>query len=87
MEEADLGVLQTIRDFRRREPFVRFQVVMTSGDRYTVENSELLAIARSQLIYCHPHSDRVAHLRMSEIAAIEELDGKLPSRRKSSKAK
>ena len=87
MEEADLGVLQTIRDFRSRDQFVPFQVVMTSGDRYAVENSELLAIARSQLIYCFPHSDRVAHLRMSQIASVEELNGKAPSRSRPRRAK
>jgi hypothetical protein len=79
-EEADLGVVQTIRDFRGRDPFVPFRVVMSSGDGYTVEASELLAIARSQLIYCFPHSDRVAHLRMNQIAAIEELNGKSAKR-------
>ena len=87
MEEADLGVLQTIRDFRNRDPFVPFRVVMSSGDGYTVEASELLAIARSQLIYCFPHSDRVAHLRMSQIASVEEVDGKSSMRGKSRRAK
>lgn len=87
MEDADLGVLQTIRDFRNREPFIPFRVVMTSGDKYTVENSELLAIARSQLIYCFPHSDRVAHLRMSQVVTIEELNGKSPPRRRQRRAK
>jgi hypothetical protein len=80
--EEDLGVLQTVRDLRRREPFIPFRVVMTSGDAYTVEDSELLAIGSSQLIYCFPHSDRVAHLRMNQISAIEELDAKSPRARK-----
>ena len=74
--EEGLGVLETIRDLRKRDPFVPFRIVMTSGEVFTVENSELLAIGRSQLIYCLPHSDRVAHLRMSQIASIEELEAK-----------
>jgi len=74
MSEEDLGVLQTIRDLRKRDPFVPFRIAMTSGEMFTVEESELLAIGRSQLIYCLPHSDRVAHLRMSEIATVEELE-------------
>ena len=81
--EEDLGVLQTIRDLRKRDPFVAFKVVMTSGEAYTIDDSELLAIGRSQLIYCLPHSDRVAHLRLSEIATIEELEPKNGERRKS----
>ena len=74
--EEDLGVLQTIRDLRRREPFVPFRIVMTSGESYTVENSELLAIGQSQLVYCRPFSDRVAHLRINQIATVEELEAK-----------
>ena len=76
MPEEDLGVLQTIRDLRLRDPFIPFRVVMTSGQSFVIEDSELLAIGQSQLIYCLPHSDRVAHLRMNQIATIEELNGK-----------
>ena len=75
-EEQDMGVLATIRDLRKREPFTPFRVVMSSGDKYTIEDSELLAIGNSQLIYCFPHSDRVAHLRLNQIAAVEETDEK-----------
>ena len=80
--EEDIGVLETIRDLRRREPFIPFRVVMTSGEGYTIENSELLAIGRSQLIYCFPHSDRVAHLRMNQIATVEELEPKTTRKRR-----
>jgi hypothetical protein len=75
--EEDLGVLETVRDMHRRDPFVPFQIVMTSGEGYTIERSELLAIGRSQLVYCFPHSDRVAHLRMSQIASIHETEPKI----------
>ncbi len=82
--EEDLGVLHTIRDLRKRDPFVPFRVVMTSGESYVVENSELLAIGQSQLVYCLPHSDRIAHLRLSQIATIEENDVHRRPRRKAS---
>ena len=74
--EEDLGVLETIRDMHRRDPFVPFEIVMTSGTGYTIERAERLAIGRSQLIYCLPDSDRVAHLRMSQIASIHENEPK-----------
>ena len=77
-----MGVLQTIRDLRRREPFIPFRVIMSSGEGYTIENSELLAIGNSQLVYCFPHSDRIAHLRMSQISAVEELDQNNREKRK-----
>ena len=72
--ENDVGILQTIRDLRRREPFIPFRIVMSSGESFTVENSELLAIGQSQLVYCLPYSDRVAHLRMNQIVTVEELE-------------
>jgi len=78
----EIGLLETIRDLRSRDPFVPFRITMTSGDDYTVENSELLAIGRSQLVYCLPRSDRVAHLRMNQIASIEELEGRQSRKRK-----
>ena len=82
MSEEDLGVLQTIRDLRKRDPFTPFRVVLSSGDAFVIENSELLAIGQSQLIYCLPHSDRIAHLRMSQITAIEELAHKPEQKRR-----
>ena len=72
--ENDVGILQTIRDLRRREPFIPFRIVMSSGEAFTVENSELLAIGQSQLVYCLPYSHRVAHLRMNQIVTVEELE-------------
>jgi len=69
----DLGVLETIRELRKREPFVPFRLVMSSGESYTVEESELLAIGQSQLIYCMPHSDRVVYLRLNQLASVEDL--------------
>jgi len=74
--EEELGILQTIRDLRKRDPFVPFRVVMASGEGFLIEDSELLAIGNSQLVYCFPRSDRVAHLRMSQIASVEELEVK-----------
>jgi len=71
--EEDLGVLQTIRELRKRDPFIPFRIVMSSGESYTVENSELLAIGQSQLIYCLPHSDRVVYLRMNQLSTIEDM--------------
>ena len=84
MAEEDLGVLQTIRELRRREPFIPFRVVMSSGESYVIESSELLAIGQSQLIYCRPHSDRVVYLRMSEIATVEDEGQRPPAKRRKS---
>jgi hypothetical protein len=72
MAKEDESALDTIRDLKRREPFVPFQIVMTSGDRYTIEDPDALAIATSQLHYFLPRSDKAVHIRMNQIAAVEE---------------
>ena len=82
--EDDLGVLQTIRELRKRDPFIPFRVVMTSGESHVVENSELLAIGQSQLIYCLPHSDRVVYLRLNQIASVVDEGQKPPAKRRKS---
>ena len=86
MAEEEFGVLETIRELRVKEPFIPFRIVMTSGEGYVIENSELLAIGRSQLVYCLPRSDKTAHLRINQIAAVEELsapNGKKTTRKRS----
>jgi hypothetical protein len=77
----DLGLLETIRDLRNRDPFIPFRVVMGSGESYVIENSELLAIGQSQLVYCRPKSDRVVYLRINQIAEVEDL-GERQARKK-----
>lgn len=80
--EEDLGVLQTIRDMRRRNPFIPFRIVMSSGESIVVENLELLAIGESQLVYCLPHSDRVAYLRLNQVSLVEDLGSQMSGGRR-----
>jgi hypothetical protein len=72
------NTLDTIRDLTHRVPFVPFRIVMTSGNRYTIENPETMAITETQIHYYLPKSDKVIHLRLNQIAAIEE-PGKRPA--------
>ena len=67
-------MLETIQTLKHREPFVRFQIVMTSGDRFLIENPDLLAIGKSEMAYYFPRSDRIAFLRLNQIAAVEQLE-------------
>ena len=82
MASGEFGILDTIRHLHGRDPFIPFRIIMTSGDGYRIENSALLAIGKSQVVYCFPHSDRVAHLRLNQIASVEELDLKAERKRK-----
>jgi hypothetical protein len=71
--EHDETTLDTIKHLKRREPFIPFHIVMSSGDRYLIENPDALAIATSQLHY-YPHTGNGVHLRINQISAVEELN-------------
>jgi hypothetical protein len=75
MAEQEESTLDTIRHLKRREPYSSFRIVMTSGDHYVIEDPDALAIATSQLHY-YPRSGMGIHLRLNQIAAVEELGEK-----------
>jgi hypothetical protein len=71
MAEREESALDTVRHLKRREPFEPFRIVMTSGDRYLIEDPDALAIASSQLHY-YPRGGMGIHMRLNQIAAVEE---------------
>jgi pyridoxine/pyridoxamine 5'-phosphate oxidase len=70
MPGKDETTIDTIKHLKRQEPFVAFRIVLSSGDRYLIENPDALAIATSQLHY-YPRSGMGVHLRLNQIAAVE----------------
>ena len=83
MAERDETTLDTILQLKRQDPFSAFEIVMTSGDRYRVDNPDALAIATSQVHY-YPRSGSGIHMRLNQIAAVEEHNGKRPAKRRRS---
>jgi hypothetical protein len=71
----DINTVDTIRDLKNREPFVAFRIVMSSGDRYLIEDPDALAIGTQQLFY-YPRNGVGVHLRANQIAAVEETSEK-----------
>jgi len=68
----DVSTIDTIRDLKNREPYERFTIVMTSGDRYVIADPDALAIGTQQVFY-YPRDGRAGvHLRSNQIAAVEE---------------
>jgi hypothetical protein len=57
-----------------REPFQPFRIVTTSGDRYDVTDPHEVAIAKTYLFYAYPRSDRSAHIRLSQVVALETVE-------------
>jgi hypothetical protein len=56
---------------RERDPFRPFDVVMSSGEKYRIDEPLALAIATSQLHY-YPRSGMGIHLRLNQVASVEE---------------
>jgi hypothetical protein len=80
MAEREESTRDVIIHLRRRDPFVPFQIVMASGDRYVIDEPEALAIATSQVHY-YPRSGLGIHLRLNQISAVEEPGEKRRKRR------
>ena len=81
MAERDESTRDTILHLKRQDPFSAFDIVMASGDRYRIENPDALAVASSQLHY-YPRSGGGIHMRLNEITAVVEQNGKRSARRK-----
>jgi len=73
--------LDTIRDLKRKEPFAPFRIVMTSGEKYLIEDPDALAIASSQLHYFPRGSGVAIHMRLNQISSLE-VNGEKPARRR-----
>jgi hypothetical protein len=71
MPEKEESTLDTILHLKRKDPFSPFRIVMSSGDRYLIENPDALAVASAQLHY-YPRSGMGIHLRLNQIAAVEK---------------
>jgi len=78
----DVTTADTIRDLKNREPFVPFRIIMTSGDRYLIDDPDALAIGGQQLFYYPPRRSAGVHLSLFEIAAVEENGAKHKPRRR-----
>ena len=76
MPGKDETTFDTIIHLKRREPFAPFRIVMTSGDRYSIEDPDALAIGGSQLFYYLPGTGRLIHMRLNQIAVVEEENEK-----------
>jgi hypothetical protein len=61
---------EQLLELLRREPFVPFHIVMTSGHEHEVSNPQMVAVGESQINVYLPKSDRFNILRLNQIAAI-----------------
>jgi hypothetical protein len=64
-------MLESLKELLHRQPFQPFQIVTASGDKYEVENPDLIAVGASQINYFFPRSDRWVFIRLNQITALE----------------
>jgi hypothetical protein len=77
MAESDrLGVLEQIRELKAQDPFSRFFIVSSSGERYLIEAPENLVEMKSELFYAFPGGDRFVLIRINQITAVERPEGR-----------
>ena len=57
----------------KARPFRPFRIIVTSGDRYEVQNPDLVAIGQTELLYFFPRSDRWASIRLSQVVFAETM--------------
>lgn len=66
-------MLDAIKTRLNAKPFHPFRIVLTNGDRYDMLNPHLIALGDTQIYYAFPRSDRLAYLRLNQIAAVETM--------------
>jgi hypothetical protein len=62
-----------LEEMLRKEPFEPFRIILTSGTQYDVLSPWMLAIGQTEISYYFPKSDRLAHLRINQLAALETI--------------
>jgi len=67
-------VIERLEELLRKEPFVPFRVILTNGHSYDVISPLMVAVGRTELSYYFPKSDKLAHLRLNRLTALETLE-------------
>jgi hypothetical protein len=71
MAEREESTRDVIIHLLDRLPFRPFEVLMSSGERYRIDEPRAVAVATSQLHY-YPRSGLGIHLRLNQVASVEE---------------
>jgi hypothetical protein len=65
------SMIEELEKLLRAEPFHDFKVIMTDGREYAVTSPFQLSIGKTTISYYYPRTDRMAHLRKTEVTTIE----------------
>ncbi len=65
-------MIQSVRELLNRDPFSPFRIVTASGEKYEVNNPELLAVGKDQ-IFLFDRTDHFVFIRNNQITAVESI--------------
>ncbi len=63
-------MMDRIREFLHRKPFVPFRIVMASGERHDVVNSERIALGSKQVFLVSGSTGRMTWLKVEDIELV-----------------
>ena len=67
-------MLDKIEELAKKEPFTPYRLLLTNGSSYDVLSPLMVAVGQTQIAYFYPKTDRIAYLRINQLAAIETLE-------------
>jgi hypothetical protein len=70
------GFEASILELKRKEPFAPFRIVTASGDKYLIDDPEMMVIAPTEIIYMVPRTEKVIYIRKNQIVALEQFHKK-----------
>jgi hypothetical protein len=65
--------VQTVREWRNREPFQPFELRLSNGETYQVRHPENVAIGKTKMAIANPDTDRIAHIALVHVNSIQPL--------------
>jgi hypothetical protein len=81
-ESESTSLLEAILGLKNREPFRPFRIVLSSGDKYVIENGQNLVEMRTELFYVSPKTDKFVFMRKNQLVAVEQAGNGRSTRRK-----
>lgn len=67
----DISVKTEILKLRERAPFVPFEIVMSSGDRYRVAEANELVVGTEAIVVLSVQRARHCTLRFNQVSSVE----------------
>lgn len=64
-------MIQDLKDLLHKEPFEPFRIVTNSGEKYSVENPDNVALGESRIGIFPPKTNRWILIRLNQITALE----------------